>query len=82
MSKQKKNNKKIIICFYFQSETHILEEKEDDLCAEFQFHLNSQKNSEFFIQAEAEALKISDLPVTSQRGGTPYDCNPSLEESR
>ncbi|XP_057284543.1 mirror-image polydactyly gene 1 protein isoform X1 [Pezoporus wallicus] len=63
------------------NETHIPEQKEDDFHAEFQFHLNSQKNSEFFIQAEAEALKISDLPVTSQRGGTPYDCNPSPEES-
>ncbi|KAM4666952.1 mirror-image polydactyly gene 1 protein isoform 3-T3 [Amazona ochrocephala] len=65
----------------WESETHILEEKEDDFCTEFQFHMKSQKTSEFFIQAEAEALKISHLPVASQRGGTPYDCNPTSEES-
>uniref|UniRef100_A0A8B9FWC6 Mirror-image polydactyly 1 n=1 Tax=Amazona collaria TaxID=241587 RepID=A0A8B9FWC6_9PSIT len=63
------------------TETHILEDKEDDFCTEFQFHMKSQKNSEFFVQAEAEALKISHLPVASQRGGTPYDCNPTSEES-
>ncbi|KAM9012923.1 mirror-image polydactyly gene 1 protein isoform 5-T15 [Ara ararauna] len=65
----------------WSNETHILEEKEDGFCTEFQFHLNSQKTSEFFIQAEAEALNISDLPVTSQRGGTPYDCYPTSGES-
>ncbi|XP_030341132.1 mirror-image polydactyly gene 1 protein isoform X2 [Strigops habroptila] len=65
----------------WSNETHILEQKENDFCAEFQFHQNSQKTSESFIQAEAEALKISDLPVTSQRGGTPNGCNPSPEES-
>ncbi|XP_061223305.1 mirror-image polydactyly gene 1 protein isoform X2 [Neopsephotus bourkii] len=65
----------------WSNETHILGQKEDDFCTEFQFHLNTQKKSEFFIQTEAEALKISDLPVTSERRGTPYDCNPSPQES-
>ncbi|XP_054682627.1 mirror-image polydactyly gene 1 protein isoform X1 [Grus americana] len=62
-------------------ETHILEEKKDDFCVEFQFHQNSQKNPEFFIQAEAEALKLSDLSVTSQRGAARSDYNSSPEES-
>lgn len=70
------------VCFYFQLETRMLEQKEDDLCADFQFHQNSQKNPEFFMQAEAEALKLSDLPVTSQRGGAPNYCSSSPEESR
>lgn len=65
-----------------QLETDILEEKKDDFCVEFQFHQNSQKNPEFFIQAEAEALKPSDLSVTSQRRGASSDCNSSPEESR
>ncbi|XP_040455915.1 mirror-image polydactyly gene 1 protein isoform X2 [Falco naumanni] len=59
--------------------THVLEQKKEDFCAEFQFHENSQKNP--FIQAEAEPLKLPDLPVTSQRGRAPNDCNSSPEES-
>ncbi|XP_059675521.1 mirror-image polydactyly gene 1 protein [Gavia stellata] len=62
-------------------ETRILEQKKEDSCVEFQFHQNSQKNPEFFIQAEAEALKLSDWPVTSQRGGAQNYCNSSPEES-
>ncbi|KAM6393149.1 mirror-image polydactyly gene 1 protein isoform 2-T5 [Pluvialis apricaria] len=65
----------------WSKETHILEQKKEDFCVDFQFHQNSQKNPEFFIQAEAEALKLSDLPVTSQRGGVPNHCNSSPEES-
>ncbi|XP_010283665.1 PREDICTED: mirror-image polydactyly gene 1 protein homolog, partial [Phaethon lepturus] len=65
----------------WSKETHILGQKKDDTCVEFQFHQNSQKNPEFFIQAEAEALQLSDLPATSQRGGTLNDCNSSPEES-
>ncbi|XP_075359290.1 mirror-image polydactyly gene 1 protein isoform X2 [Mycteria americana] len=65
----------------WSKETHILEQKKDDFCVEFQFHQNSQKNPEFFIQAEAETLKLSDLSVTSQRRGAPNDCNFSPEES-
>ncbi|XP_010167757.1 mirror-image polydactyly gene 1 protein, partial [Antrostomus carolinensis] len=61
--------------------TCILEQEKEDFCVEFQFHQNSQKNPEFFIQAETEALKLSDLPVTSQRGGATNDCNFSPEES-
>ncbi|XP_010129398.1 PREDICTED: mirror-image polydactyly gene 1 protein, partial [Buceros rhinoceros silvestris] len=61
--------------------THMLEQKEEDLCADFQFHQNSQKTPDFFMQAEAEALKLSDLPVTSQRGGAPNYCSSSPEES-
>uniref|UniRef100_A0A8C4TNR2 Mirror-image polydactyly 1 n=1 Tax=Falco tinnunculus TaxID=100819 RepID=A0A8C4TNR2_FALTI len=59
--------------------THVLEQKKEDFCAEFQFHENSQKNP--FIQAEAEPLKLPDLPVTSQRGRAPNDFNSSPEES-
>ncbi|XP_072720631.1 mirror-image polydactyly gene 1 protein isoform X2 [Ciconia boyciana] len=65
----------------WSKETHIPEQKKDDFCVEFQFHQNSQKNPEFFIQAEAETLKLSDLSVTSQRRGAPNDCNSSPEES-
>uniref|UniRef100_A0A8C3JFN2 Mirror-image polydactyly 1 n=1 Tax=Calidris pygmaea TaxID=425635 RepID=A0A8C3JFN2_9CHAR len=60
--------------------THTLEQKKEELWAELQFPQNSQKNTEFFIQAEAEAWKLSDLPVTSQRGGAPNDYNSSPEE--
>lgn len=70
------------VCFYFQLETRILERKTEDFCVEFQFHQNSQKKPEFFIQAEAEALNLSDLSVTSQRRGAPNDFNSSREESR
>ncbi|XP_009957328.1 PREDICTED: mirror-image polydactyly gene 1 protein [Leptosomus discolor] len=65
----------------WSKETHILEQKKEDFCVEFQFHQNSQKAPEFFIQAEAEALKLSDLPVTSQRGGAPSGYNSSPEGS-
>lgn len=70
------------VCFCFQIETHILERKKEDFCLDFQFHQNSQKTPEFFIQAEAEELKLSDFPVTSQRGGAPNHYNSSPEESR
>ncbi|TRZ26407.1 hypothetical protein HGM15179_000761 [Zosterops borbonicus] len=62
-------------------ETHILDEKKEDFCAELQLYKNSQKPTEFFIQAEAEAWKLSDLRVTSQRGGVLTDCNSRSEES-
>ncbi|KAM6069316.1 mirror-image polydactyly gene 1 protein isoform 6-T12 [Theristicus caerulescens] len=65
----------------WSKEMHNLEQKKEDTCVGFQFHQNSQKNPEFFIQAEAEALKLSDLSVTSQRRGDPNDCNSSPEES-
>ncbi|XP_010185047.1 PREDICTED: mirror-image polydactyly gene 1 protein [Mesitornis unicolor] len=65
----------------WSKETHILEQKKDDFRVEFQFHQNSQKAPEFFIQAEAEALNLSDWPVTSQRRGAQNDCNSSPEES-
>ncbi|XP_026705795.1 mirror-image polydactyly gene 1 protein isoform X1 [Athene cunicularia] len=61
--------------------THILEQKKEDFCVEFQFHQNSQKSPEFFIHAEGEVLKTSDFPVTSQRGAQNY-CHSSPEESR
>lgn len=70
------------VCFYFKLETRILELKKEDFCVEFQLHQNSQKNLEFFIPAEAESWKLSDLPVTGQRGAAPNDCNSSPEESR
>ncbi|XP_071414003.1 mirror-image polydactyly gene 1 protein isoform X2 [Pithys albifrons albifrons] len=61
-------------------ETHILEQKKDDFYVE-QFYQNSQKNLEFFIQAEAEVPKLSDLPVKNQRGGVLNDCHSGPEES-
>ncbi|XP_068539390.1 mirror-image polydactyly gene 1 protein isoform X1 [Anas acuta] len=64
-------------------EMRISEEKREDFCAEFQLHQNSSKKAEFFIQAEAEALKLSDLSITSQRRGPPSmcgDCNSSPAE--
>ncbi|XP_054056309.1 mirror-image polydactyly gene 1 protein isoform X1 [Rissa tridactyla] len=64
----------------WSKERHIPEQKKDDFCAEFQFHQNSQKNTEFFIEAEVEAPKLSYLPVTSQRGGAPSDYNSYPEE--
>lgn len=70
------------VCFSSQLETHILDEKKEDFCAEHQLYKNSQKPTEFFIQAEAEAWKLSDLRVTSQRGGVLTDCNSRSEESR
>ncbi|XP_010709993.1 mirror-image polydactyly gene 1 protein isoform X5 [Meleagris gallopavo] len=55
-------------------ETHNnLGQKREDFCAEFQFHPNSSKKADFFIQAEGEALKLSDLLVTSQ-GRFPNMC--------
>ncbi|KAM6311985.1 mirror-image polydactyly gene 1 protein [Aegotheles albertisi] len=65
----------------WSKETLILEQKKEDFCVEFQIHQNSQKKPEFFIKAETEALKISDLPVTSQRGEAPDYCNSSPGES-
>ncbi|XP_068802604.1 mirror-image polydactyly gene 1 protein isoform X3 [Struthio camelus] len=65
-------------------EIHILEQKREDFCAEFQFQQYYSKKPEFFIQAEAETLKLSDLPVTSLSGGSPNACgdyNSSPEES-
>lgn len=70
------------VCFYFQLETHVLQQEKEDFCVEFQFHQNSQKNPEFFIQAEAEVQKLSDWPVNSQRRGAQNDCDSSPEESR
>ncbi|XP_047915825.1 mirror-image polydactyly gene 1 protein isoform X2 [Anser cygnoides] len=64
-------------------EIRILEQKREDFCAEFQLHQNSSKKPEFFIQAEAEALKLSDLVITSQRKGPSNmygDCNSSPGE--
>jgi len=57
----------------FQLETCILGQKREDFGAEFQFHPNSSKKTDFFIQAEDEALKLSDLSVTSQ-GRPPNMC--------
>ncbi|XP_040530015.1 mirror-image polydactyly gene 1 protein isoform X5 [Gallus gallus] len=54
-------------------ETCILGQKREDFGAEFQFHPNSSKKTDFFIQAEDEALKLSDLSVTSQ-GRPPNMC--------
>ncbi|XP_074724421.1 mirror-image polydactyly gene 1 protein isoform X1 [Strix uralensis] len=65
----------------WSKETHILEQKKEDFCVEFQFHQNSQKSPEFFIHAEGEVLKPSDFPVTGQRGGAQNYCNSSPEES-
>ncbi|XP_035182860.1 mirror-image polydactyly gene 1 protein isoform X2 [Oxyura jamaicensis] len=66
-------------------ELRILEQKREDFYAELQLHQNSSENTEFFIQAEAEALKLSDLAITSQRRGPPNmcdDCNSSPGELR
>nr|XP_030130536.3 mirror-image polydactyly gene 1 protein [Taeniopygia guttata]XP_041572705.1 mirror-image polydactyly gene 1 protein [Taeniopygia guttata]XP_041572706.1 mirror-image polydactyly gene 1 protein [Taeniopygia guttata]XP_041572707.1 mirror-image polydactyly gene 1 protein [Taeniopygia guttata] len=65
----------------WSKETHILNQKKEDFCVELQFYKNSQKPKEFFIQAETEAPKRSDLRVTSQRGGVLSDCNSDSEES-
>ncbi|KAF4788525.1 hypothetical protein TURU_158906 [Turdus rufiventris] len=65
----------------WSKETHILDQKKEDFCAKLQFYKNSQKPTEFFIQAETEALECSDLPVTCQRGGVLTDCNSGSEES-
>lgn len=70
------------VCFSSQLETDILEQKKEDFCAELQFYKNSQNPTEFFIQAETEARKLSDLRVTSQRGRVLTDCNSHSEESR
>ncbi|XP_065609267.1 mirror-image polydactyly gene 1 protein isoform X1 [Cyrtonyx montezumae] len=48
-------------------EACILGQKGEDFFAEFQSHPISSKNTEFFIEAEDEALKLSDLSITSQR---------------
>ncbi|XP_053924354.1 mirror-image polydactyly gene 1 protein isoform X1 [Cuculus canorus] len=66
----------------WSKEMPILDQEKEDICVEFQFHQNSQKNTEIFIQAEAETLKLSDGPITSQRGGHAGDCHSSPEESR
>lgn len=71
-----------MFAFSSQLETHILDEKKEDFCAKLQFYKNSQKPTEFFIQAETEALECSDLPVTCQRGGVLTDCNSGSGESR
>uniref|UniRef100_U3JUG8 Mirror-image polydactyly 1 n=1 Tax=Ficedula albicollis TaxID=59894 RepID=U3JUG8_FICAL len=63
----------------WSKETHILDQKKEDFCAEL--YKNSQKPTEFFIQAESEALKLSDLQETSQRGGVLIYCNSGSEES-
>ncbi|KAM6274540.1 mirror-image polydactyly gene 1 protein isoform 1-T1 [Porphyrio hochstetteri] len=68
-------------CTLNHLKTHNLEQKKDDFCVEYQFRPNSQKNPEFFIQAEAEALNLLDLSVTSQRRAAPNDCGSSPEES-
>ncbi|KAM8807934.1 mirror-image polydactyly gene 1 protein [Eudromia elegans] len=68
----------------WSKETHILEQKREDF-AEFEFHQNDFKKAEFFIQAEAEALHLSGLPVTSLSEGSPNlhgSVNASPEESR
>ncbi|XP_064279981.1 mirror-image polydactyly gene 1 protein [Passer domesticus] len=65
----------------WSKETYILDQKKEDFCAELQFYKNSQKHTEFLIQAETEAPKLSDLRVTSQRGGFLTDCNSGSEES-
>uniref|UniRef100_A0A8C4J1G7 Mirror-image polydactyly 1 n=1 Tax=Dromaius novaehollandiae TaxID=8790 RepID=A0A8C4J1G7_DRONO len=68
----------------WSKEICILEQKGEDFCAELQFHQNYSKNPEFFIQTEAKALKLSDLPVTSLSGISPNVCgdyNSSPEES-
>ncbi|XP_015486776.1 mirror-image polydactyly gene 1 protein isoform X2 [Parus major] len=65
----------------WSKETHILDQDKEDFCAELQFYKNSQKPTEFFIQAETEAPALSDLCVTSQRGRVVTDCNPGPEES-
>ncbi|XP_063255008.1 mirror-image polydactyly gene 1 protein isoform X4 [Prinia subflava] len=64
----------------WSKETHILDQKKEDFCAELQFYKNSQKPTEFFIQAETDAPKLSNLRVTSQRGGVLTDCNYGSEE--
>ncbi|XP_053837375.1 mirror-image polydactyly gene 1 protein [Vidua macroura] len=65
----------------WSKETHILDQKKEDFCAELQFYKNSQKPTEFFIQAETEAPKLSDWRVTSQKGGVLTGCNSGSEES-
>ncbi|XP_057882953.1 mirror-image polydactyly gene 1 protein isoform X2 [Melospiza georgiana] len=65
----------------WSKETCILDQKKEDFCAELQFYKNSQKHTGFFIQAETEAPKLSDLRVSSQRAGVLPDCNSGSEES-
>ncbi|XP_037993412.1 mirror-image polydactyly gene 1 protein isoform X3 [Motacilla alba alba] len=65
----------------WSKETHILDQKKEDFCAGLQSYKNSHKRTEFFIQAETEAPKLSDLQVTCQRGGVLTDCNSGSEES-
>ncbi|XP_017938417.2 mirror-image polydactyly gene 1 protein isoform X2 [Manacus vitellinus] len=65
----------------WSKETHILEQKKEDFCVGLQFYQNSQKNAEFFIQTETEALKSSDLPVKSQGGGVLNNYSSGPEES-
>ncbi|XP_062433623.1 mirror-image polydactyly gene 1 protein [Rhea pennata] len=65
----------------WSKDIHIQEHKREDFCAEF--HQDYSKKKEFFIQTEAEALKLSDLPVTGLSGGSPNVCgdyNPSPED--
>ncbi|XP_051478570.1 mirror-image polydactyly gene 1 protein isoform X1 [Apus apus] len=59
----------------------IVEQNKEDAYDEFQFHQNSQKSQEFFIQAEAEALKLSNLPISSQREEAPNYYNSRPEGS-
>ncbi|XP_069714558.1 mirror-image polydactyly gene 1 protein [Phaenicophaeus curvirostris] len=66
----------------WSKEMPILDRNKEDICVDFQFHQNSQKNPEIFIQAEAETPKLSDWPVLSRRGGDANNCNSSREESR
>uniref|UniRef100_A0A8C5J6P8 Mirror-image polydactyly 1 n=1 Tax=Junco hyemalis TaxID=40217 RepID=A0A8C5J6P8_JUNHY len=69
------------VCFSSQLETCILDQKKEDFCAELPFYKNSQKHTGIFMQAETEAPKLSDLQVSSQRGGVLPDCNSGSEES-
>lgn len=69
------------VCFSSQLEIHILDHKKEDFGVELQFYKNSRRPTEFFIQAETEAPKLSDLQVTSQRGAL-SDCHSDSEESR
>ncbi|KAM9380964.1 mirror-image polydactyly gene 1 protein [Phaethornis superciliosus] len=64
----------------WSKEILILEQKKD-FCAESQYQQNSQKKPEFFTLSEAEALRLSDIPVTSEREVASSYCNFCPEES-
>ncbi|XP_071602200.1 mirror-image polydactyly gene 1 protein isoform X5 [Heliangelus exortis] len=64
----------------WSKETLILEQKKD-FCAESLYQQNSQKKPEFFTLSEAEALRLSDVPVTSKREVASSYCNSCPEES-